>query len=99
MKHMKKIALLAAAVLLMAVLMTGCTRLTEVKDDTPAGTGADHAAAEPGEYGVYFKLTRDDVRSVYLHGGSFTKVCENADGSLLKAGDWVFTGEDIRELS
>ena len=101
MKRMKKITwtLLAAAVLLMAVLMTGCTRLTEVKDNTPAETGTDPAPAEPGEYGVYFKLTRDDVRSVYLHGGSFTKVCENADGSLLKAGDWVFTGEDIKELS
>ena len=30
---------------------------------------------------------------------SFTKVCENADGSLLKAGEWLFTGDDIAQLS
>ncbi len=26
-------------------------------------------------------------------------VCENADGSLLKAGEWIFTGDDIVQLS
>ena len=49
--------------------------------------------------GVYVKLERGDVSSIALHGGSFTKVCENADGSLLKAGEWLFTGDDIAQLS
>ena len=34
-----------------------------------------------------------------LGGSSFTKVWENADGSLLKAGEWIFTGDDIVQLS
>ena len=96
MKPMKKTLTLLTAVLLAVVLMTGCTRLTEAKDNTPSSTDAP---AEIGEYGVYVKLERDDVSSLYLHGGSFSKVCENADGSLLKAGEWIFTGEDIVELS
>ena len=40
-----------------------------------------------------------DCGQIALHGGSFTKVCENADGSLLKAGKWIFTGDDIVQLS
>ena len=98
MNRMKKmtLTLLAAAVLLTAVLMTGCTKPTEAKDNT--SPDAD-TTAKTGEYGVYVKLERDDVSSLYLHGGSFSKVCENADGSLLKAGEWIFTGEDIVELS
>ena len=98
MKQMKKITLLAAAILLLAALMTGCTRLTEEKDNTPSETGAN-IPAETGEYGVYVKLERDDASSIYIHGGSFSKVCENADGSPLKGGEWIFTGEDIVELS
>lgn len=98
MKQMKKITLLAAAILLLAALMTGCTRLTEVKDNTPSANGAN-VPAETGEYGVYVKLERDDASSIYIHGGSFSKVCKNADGSPLKGGEWIFTGEDIVELS
>ena len=30
---------------------------------------------------------------------AFTKVCKNADSSLLKAGEWIFTGDDIVQLS
>ena len=49
---------------------------------------------------MYIKLERDnDASSIALHGGNFTKVCENADGSLLKAGEWLFTGDDIVQLS
>ena len=45
---------------------------------------------------MYVKLERDDASSIALHGGSsFTKVCENADGSLLKAGEWVFTDDTL----
>lgn len=80
------VALLSAAVLLTAVLMPGCS----LSHDT------DNA---PGEYGVYVKLERGDAASIYLHGGSFTKVCENADGSLLEAGEWLYTGDDIVQLS
>ena len=98
MKNYKKTitTLLTAAALLVSVFMTGCTRLTEAKDNTPSATGTP---AETGEYGVYVKLELDGVSAVYIHGGSFSKVCENADGSPLKAGEWIFTGEDIVELT
>ena len=98
MKHYKKTItmLLTAAVFLVSVFMTGCTSLTEPKNSTPSGTGAP---SESDGFGVYIKLERDDASSIALHGGSFTKVCENADGSLLKAGEWIFTGDDIVQLS
>ena len=99
MKHYKKTItmLLTAAVLLVAVFMTGCTSLTEPKNSTPSGT--DTPAQSDG-FGVYVKLERNDTSSIALHGSSsFTKVCENADGSLLKAGEWIFTGDDIVQLS
>ena len=98
MKHYKKTItkLLTAAVLLVSVFMTGCTSLTEPKNSTLSGTDAP---AESDGFGVYIKLERDDAGSIALHGGSFTKVCENADGSLLKAGEWIFTGDDIVQLS
>ena len=49
--------------------------------------------------GVYVKLEREDVSTIDLQGGNFTKVCENADGSLLATGEWIFTGDDIAKLS
>ena len=55
--------------------------------------------AESDEFCVYVKLERGDASSIALHGGSFTKVCQNADGSLLRAGKWIFTGNDIAQLS
>lgn len=91
-KKMMKI-LLTAAALLTAVLMVGCTRLTPAENNTPPDTPASAAN------GVYVKLERGDVSSVYLRGGSFSKVCENADGSALKAGEWIFMGEDIAQLA
>ena len=98
MKNYKKTItmLLTAAVLLTAVSMTGCTKLSEAPNSAP--TEAD-ASAESDGFGVYIKLERDDASSIALHGGSFTKVCENADGSLLKSGEWIFTGDDIVQLS
>ena len=98
MKHYKNTItmLLTAAVLLVSVFMTGCTKLSETPNSTPSGTDAP---AESDGFGVYVKLERDDASSIALHGGSFTKVCENADGSLLKAGEWIFTGDDIVQLS
>ena len=94
--HKISAVLRIAAILLIAVFMTGCMKLSEAKNnpssepDTPAGSDGT---------GVYVRLERDDADSIYLHGGSFTKVCENADGSLLKAGEWIFTGDDIVQLS
>ena len=88
--------LLTAAVLLISVFVTGCAKLSEAPNRTP--TEAD-APAEYDGFGVYVKLERNDVSSIALHGGSFTKVGENADGSLLKAGEWLFTGDDIAQLS
>ena len=98
MKNYKKTMtmLLTAAVLLVSMFMTGCTKLSEAPNSTPSGTDAP---AESDGFGVYVKLECDDVSSIALHGGSFTKVCENADGSLLKAGEWIFTGDDIVQLS
>ena len=87
MKHCKKIITL----LLTAVFMTGCT-----KHSTPS---EGDAPAESDGFGVYVRLERKDAGYIALHGGSFTKVCENADGSLLKAGEWLFTGDDIVQLS
>lgn len=93
--HYKKTLtmLLTAALLL---FMSGCTSLSEPKNSTPSGTDAP---AKSDGLGVYVKLERDDARSIALQVDSFTKVCENADGSLLKAGEWIFTGDDIVQLS
>ena len=88
--------LLTVAALLITVFMTGCTKLSEAPNTT--STEVD-VPAESDEFGVYVKLERGDVSSIALHGDSFTKVCENADGSLLKAGEWLFTGDDIAQLS
>lgn len=99
MKNYKKTMtmLLTAVVLLVSVFMTGCIKLSETPNSTPSGTDA---LAESDGFGVYVRLERDDASSIALHGGSsFTKVCENADGSPLKAGEWVFTGDDIVQLS
>ena len=81
---------LTAAALLITVFMTGCPRLSEVPNNTSSEVDS---SAESDEFGVYVKLKRNDVNSIALQGGSFTKVCENADGSLLKAGEWLFTGD------
>ena len=88
--------LLTASALLTSVFVTGCTKLSEAPNSSP--TEADVPAEYDG-FGVYVKLERNDVSSIALHGGSFTKVGENADGSLLKAGEWLFTGDDIAQLS
>ena len=82
-KHKKTITvLLTAAALLITVFMTGCTKLSEAPNTT--STEVDVPAESDGS-GVYVKLEVDNANSLYLHGGSFTKVCENADGSPLKA--------------
>ena len=88
-RHQKTItALLTSAVLLTTFFMAGCSK--------QRGASSNPSSERSG---VYFKLERGDVSSVALHGGSFTKVCENADGSLLKPGEWIFTGDDIAKLA
>ena len=90
MKYCKKLTLLLiAALLLAAALMTGCTGLTPAQD----------APADAKKEGIYVRLERDDAYAVYLNSDSFTKVCENADGTPLKSGEWIFAGEDIAKLS
>ena len=98
MKNRKKtvMRLLAAAVLLIAVFMTGCARQLEVRDTTPPETTTP---AESDGSGVYIKLEHDDAASVALHWGSFAKVCETADDSLPKSGEWLFTGNEIAQLA
>ena len=98
MKHYKKTItmLLTTAVLLIAVFVTGCSKMSEAPNSSPSEVDASDGS---DGFGVYVKLERDDASSIALHGGSFTKVCENADGSLLKAGEWLFTGDDIVQLS
>ena len=96
-KHNRKIiTMLTVAALLITIFMTGCTKLSEAPNAT--STEVDVPAESDG-FGVYVKLERGDVSSIALHGGSVTKVCENADGSLLKPGEWLFTGDDIAQLS
>ena len=85
------------------VLKTGLAERTIWTAESGASSGglpseADTPAGLDG-FGVYVKLERDDASSVALQADSFTKVCENADGSLLKAGEWIFTGNDIVQLT
>ncbi len=85
--------LLTAAVLLVAVFMTGCTSPTELKNSTPSGIDAP---AEPDGFGAYVRLERDDASSIALHGGnSFTKVCENADGVTCSTSDAADAPTDV----
>ena len=85
-----------AAILLIVAFVTGCKKLSESKNTTfPEADAQD----ESDGFGVYVELKRDDVSCVVLQVGIFAKVCENADGSPLKAGEWLFTGNDIDRLS
>lgn len=98
MKHYRKTITipLSAAGLLLAVLMTGCTGLPE--SGNSASAEPDTPAESDGS-GVYVRLERGDVSSIALQGSSFSKVCENADGTRLKSGEWIFTGDDLVQLS
>lgn len=56
--------------------------------------------AEPDGCGVYVRLERGGISSIALHGGRFTCVRQNADGSALETGGWEFMGgEEIAQLS
>ena len=90
MKKNKKIiaAILSAMALLTALLLTGCTERTAAEDGS-----AD------GKRGVYVRLERSDISAIGLRTTGSSLVCENADGSVLHAGEWIFTGGDIAQLS
>ena len=91
--------LLMAAVLLTAAFMTGCTRRTEEPDTTtPDATAPDTAAGTAGP-GVYVRMERSDAGSIFLRGSGFSKVGKNADGTLLKVGEWLYTGDDIVQVA
>ena len=87
-------ALLAAALLLAA--LTGCSGLKASTGSTSSALDTPDASGGPG---VYVKLEREDADSVSLYGGSFSKVCRNADGSPLQTGEWLFMGEELAQLS
>lgn len=90
MKRNRKIiaALLSVTALLAALLLTGCTERTGARD-TP---GAE-------KRGVYVRLERSDISAIGLRTADSSLVCENADGSALHAGEWIFTDGDIAQLS
>lgn len=91
--------LLMAAALLATVFMTGCTRRTEVPDTTtPDATAPDTDAGIEGP-GVYVRMERSDAGSIFLRGSGFSKVGKNADGTLLKVGEWLYTGDDIVQVA
>ena len=91
--------LLMAAALLATVFMTGCTRRTEGPDTTtPDATAPDTAAGTAGP-GVYVRMERSDAGSIFLRGSGFSKVGKNADGTLLKVGEWLYTGDDIVQVA
>lgn len=95
MKHYKKTMtmLQTAAVLLVAVFMTGCTSPTEPKNSTPSGTDAP---AESDGFGVYVKLERDDASSIALHGGSScTYVTISEDGVTCSTSDAADAPADV----
>lgn len=98
MKNYKKAigTLLTAAVLLIAVFMTGCTKLSEAPITPPW-----RWTLQPKRMDLACISSWSAVMPALspCRAGSFTKVCENADGSLLKAGEWLFTGDDITQLS
>jgi len=101
MKNYKKTItiLLMAAALLATAFMTGCTRRTEVPDTTtPDATAPDTAAGTAGP-GVYVRVERSDAGSIFLRGSGFSKVGKNADGTLLKVGEWLYTGDDIVQVA
>lgn len=91
--------LLMAAALLATAFMTGCTRRTEEPDTTtPDATAPDTAAGTAGP-GVYVRMERSDAGSIFLRGSGFSKVGKNADGTLLKVGEWLYTGDDIVQVT
>ena len=50
-------------------------------------------------YGIYVKLKRDDVSGVRLRYSDVTDSRNNADGSLLGTGTWIYMGEGIAAAS
>ena len=81
-------AILSVTALLTALLLTGCTERTAAED-----------ASADGKRGVYVRLERSDISAIGLRTTVSSLVCENADGSVLHAGEWIFTGGDIAQLS
>ena len=60
-------------------------------------------AAEDGadtrKNGVYVKLERGDAVSIFLKYSGAPEGCQYADDFLPENGDWLFTGEEIAQLS
>ena len=87
MKNYKKTItmLLTAAVLLIAVFMTGCTKLSKAPNSMPSEVDAP---AESDDFGVYVKLERDDADDTLLDylkivGGETENLSFGAEGVSL----------------
>ena len=67
--------------------------------ETSIWTAESGPVSENEKYGVYVKLERSDTDSAFLRYNGLSKVWQNADGSLPESGEWLFTGEEIAQLS
>lgn len=82
--------------------VTGQIRRVVLKtSETERELWTAEAEQEPASLGngVYIKREGNDIQSIYLKYTGVLKVWQSADGSLPKAGEWLFTGEKIAELS
>lgn len=50
-------------------------------------------------FGVYVRLDRSDVSSIFLSCADFTDGMENADGSIMSPGEWYYMGDKIAIIS
>ena len=106
MKIFRKIitGLFAAVILLAAVFLAGRYgwKMPGFQPRQEAGTEAP-TAGEPGavteneRFGVYVRIARSDVGSVYLKVSRFSKEYPDADGSLPEAGAWLSQQDDLTD--
>ena len=62
-------------------------------------TAQNSSDAASDGYGVYVKLERSDVKNVYIRYGDVTDGFNNADGSFMPTGEWIFTGSGLADAS
>ena len=97
-------ALLGLAVLLSVVLLAGRYgwKMPGFQPRQEAGTeaptaGESGAVTENERFGVYVRIARSDVGSVYLKVSRFSKEYPDADGSLPEAGAWLSQQDDLTD--
>lgn len=80
------------------ILRTGLGETSIWTKEVPAaadGTGS----AEYDGFGVYVKLERGDVKNIYIRYGDVTDSFNNADGSFMSTGEWIFMGDGLADAS